>query len=243
MPRIARLYITIGIAVIVFLFVILILPKNSENKTIDNFNNNNNINNINNNNYNNYNKFKSIEKEFLKKDETNIEFNDQLIKPIDSRVKDNNNIKVDKNEEHLVPIIESLSLDIFKQSAQKYQNEEQKAIVKALKHSWSAYRTYAWGSDHLKPITKSKDNWFGVGLTLLDSLDTLVMMGLEEGLHFSSFIMKFVFNTNYKFNVEFNEALNWIKSDLRFDIYRDVNCFEMTIRALGNSRTTIPSNR
>jgi hypothetical protein len=40
-------------------------------------------------------------------------------------------------------------------------------------------------------------------------------------------------------NVEFNEALKWIKSDLRFDIYRDVNCFEMTIRALGNSQTTI----
>jgi hypothetical protein len=183
LPRIARLYITIGIAVIIFLSLILILPKNSEHKTINDINYNNN----------NYNKFKSINKEFLKKDETNIEFDDQLIKPIDSRVKDNNNNnnninninKVDISEEHLVPIIESLSLDIFKQSAQKHQNEEQKAIVNALKHSWNAYRTYAWGADHLRPITKSKDNWFGVGLTLLDSLDTLVMMGLEEGLDFS----------------------------------------------------------
>jgi len=32
---------------------------------------------------------------------------------------------------------------------------------------------------------------------------------------------------------EYNEALEWVKTDLDFDIYQDVNCFETTIRALG----------
>lgn len=34
-------------------------------------------------------------------------------------------------------------------------------------------------------------------------------------------------------NVEYNEGLEWIKNDLSFDIYQEVNCFETTIRALG----------
>lgn len=78
-------------------------------------------------------------------------------------------------------------------------------------HSWKGYKKYAWGSDHLKPLTMKDGNWFGVGLTILDSVDTLLLMGLEE---------------------EYRDARDWVEKDLTFDIYRDVNCFEMTIRAL-----------
>ena len=56
------------------------------------------------------------------------------------------------------------------------------AVVEAFKHSWSAYRKYAWGHDELLPITKSYTEWFGVGLTLVDALDTMYIMGLEQGL-------------------------------------------------------------
>ncbi|RWS10141.1 endoplasmic reticulum mannosyl-oligosaccharide 1:2-alpha-mannosidase-like protein, partial [Dinothrombium tinctorium] len=91
-------------------------------------------------------------------------------------------------------------------------NDKQLKIIEAMRHSWSGYLSHAWGYDNLKPITKEGSNWFGVGLTIIDSLDTLLLMGLEK---------------------EYNEALEWVKNDLTFDVNRYVNCFEMTIRVLG----------
>ena len=34
------------------------------------------------------------------------------------------------------------------------QNERQRGVVAAFKHAWNNYRRYAWGHDHLKPVTK-----------------------------------------------------------------------------------------
>lgn len=91
-------------------------------------------------------------------------------------------------------------------------NDHQREVVEAMVHSWRGYRKYAWGYDTLKPLSKSGSNWFGVGLTIIDSLDTLLVMGLHQ---------------------EFKEALDWIEKDLNFHRNEDVNCFEMTIRVLG----------
>ncbi|XP_053201986.1 endoplasmic reticulum mannosyl-oligosaccharide 1,2-alpha-mannosidase-like [Panonychus citri] len=91
-------------------------------------------------------------------------------------------------------------------------NNQQKEIIAATLHSWEGYRKYAWGQDTLKPISQSYATWFGVGLTIIDSLDTLLLMGLEK---------------------EFKESLDWIEKDLNFHSNGDVNCFEMTIRVLG----------
>ena len=33
-------------------------------------------------------------------------------------------------------------------------NQRQKAVVDAFKHAWKGYKTYAWGHDHLRPISK-----------------------------------------------------------------------------------------
>ena len=41
----------------------------------------------------------------------------------------------------------------------------------------SCGREYAWGQDELKPISKTHSMWFNLGLTLVDSLDTLLIMG------------------------------------------------------------------
>ncbi|XP_023308968.2 endoplasmic reticulum mannosyl-oligosaccharide 1,2-alpha-mannosidase [Lucilia cuprina] len=92
------------------------------------------------------------------------------------------------------------------------RNEKQEAVVNAFKHSWSGYKKYAWGHDNLKPISESSHDWFGLGLTLIDSLDTMYIMGLED---------------------EFTEARNWVSENLNFDVNRDVNLFEVTIRVLG----------
>eukprot|EP00096_Caligus_rogercresseyi_P002186 TRINITY_DN1417_c0_g1_i7.p1 TRINITY_DN1417_c0_g1~~TRINITY_DN1417_c0_g1_i7.p1 ORF type:complete len:421 (+),score=118.63 TRINITY_DN1417_c0_g1_i7:214-1476(+) len=55
-------------------------------------------------------------------------------------------------------------------------------------------------------------NWFGLGLTIIDGLDTMVLMNLQD---------------------EFNESVAWIKNNLDFNISKDVNLFETTIRILG----------
>jgi endoplasmic reticulum Man9GlcNAc2 1,2-alpha-mannosidase len=55
-------------------------------------------------------------------------------------------------------------------------------------------------------------DWFGLGLTLVDALDTMYIMDLTE---------------------EFDEARNWVDQYLNFNINKDVNLFEVTIRVLG----------
>ncbi|XP_067616779.1 endoplasmic reticulum mannosyl-oligosaccharide 1,2-alpha-mannosidase [Eurosta solidaginis] len=91
-------------------------------------------------------------------------------------------------------------------------NERQSAVVAAFKHSWNGYKKYAWGHDNLKPLTQGSHDWFGLGLTIVDSLDTMYIMGLED---------------------EFSEGREWVSNFLTFDINRDVNLFEVTIRVLG----------
>lgn len=51
----------------------------------------------------------------------------------------------------------------------------------AFRHAWKGYRTYAWGHDELKPSSRSHKEWFGLGLTLIDALDTMWILGLKEG--------------------------------------------------------------
>ena len=61
------------------------------------------------------------------------------------------------------------------------KNEHQEAVVGAFKHAWAAYKKYAWGKDELRPLSKTHNEWFGVGLTIIDSLDTMYIMGLKDG--------------------------------------------------------------
>ncbi|KAK5642975.1 hypothetical protein RI129_009142 [Pyrocoelia pectoralis] len=91
------------------------------------------------------------------------------------------------------------------------------AVVDAFKHAWKGYRQFAWGHDHLKPMSEGYHDWFGLGLTIVDSLDTLYIMGLKK---------------------EFFEAREWVEKFLHFDKNRDVNLFEVTIRVLGGLLST-----
>lgn len=88
----------------------------------------------------------------------------------------------------------------------------QKHVVDAFVHAWRAYRTYAWGKDELKPVSRSSREWLNLGLTLVDSLDTMWLMGLRE---------------------EFDEAQKWVEEEMSVDNDKDVNLFETTIRVLG----------
>lgn len=48
------------------------------------------------------------------------------------------------------------------------QSERQHAVVNAALHSWKAYRKYAWGFDELQPLSQTGQNWFDLGLTIVD---------------------------------------------------------------------------
>ncbi|KAI5253637.1 Endoplasmic Reticulum Mannosyl-Oligosaccharide 1,2-Alpha-Mannosidase [Manis pentadactyla] len=91
-------------------------------------------------------------------------------------------------------------------------NERQKAVIDAFRHAWTGYRKFAWGHDELKPVSRSFSEWFGLGLTLIDALDTMWILGLKK---------------------EFGEARKWVSKKLQFQKDVDVNLFESTIRILG----------
>lgn len=60
-------------------------------------------------------------------------------------------------------------------------NDRQRAVVGAFKHAWTGYKEYAWGHDNLKPISMGYNDWFGLGLTIVDALDTMYIMDMQEG--------------------------------------------------------------
>ncbi|XP_069576189.1 mannosidase, alpha, class 1B, member 1b [Brachyistius frenatus] len=91
------------------------------------------------------------------------------------------------------------------------------AVRRAFRHAWKGYKDFSWGHDELRPISKSHSEWFGLGLTLIDALDTMWILGLKE---------------------EFEEAKAWVTTELTFDKNVDVNLFESTIRILGGLLST-----
>jgi len=91
--------------------------------------------------------------------------------------------------------------------------ERAEAVRGAMSHAWENYRTQAWGADELKPQSgRGENNWAGVGMTLVDSLDTLFVMGMMQ---------------------EFNEAREWVSANLNYGNVGSISVFEVTIRCLG----------
>ncbi|CAL1386776.1 unnamed protein product [Linum trigynum] len=86
-------------------------------------------------------------------------------------------------------------------------------VKDAMIHAWSSYEKYAWGHDELQPQTKDGvDSFGGLGATLIDSLDTLYIMGLDE---------------------QFQRAREWVATSLDFNKDYDASVFETTIRVVG----------
>ena len=101
--------------------------------------------------------------------------------------------------------------------------ERMAAVREAMAHSWGGYVKYAWGHDELKPVSRSYEDWqcstvhgpcpsHSLGLTILDCMDTLWVMGLKE---------------------QWAQALGFVQSELSFRRGMKVSVFETTIRMLG----------
>ncbi len=59
-------------------------------------------------------------------------------------------------------------------------------VKNAMRWSWEGYRTHAWGHDELGfsnsvKSTPQPQDWVFLGLTIIDALDTLLIMGLQVG--------------------------------------------------------------
>ncbi|KAK3676153.1 hypothetical protein LTR78_003903 [Recurvomyces mirabilis] len=88
------------------------------------------------------------------------------------------------------------------------------AVKEAFVHSWEGYKKNAWLQDEVAPISGKSHNGFGGwGATLVDSLDTLWIMGLQKD-----------------FAVAVAELR---KIDFTTCSLNEVNVFETTIRYLG----------
>ncbi|CAH9141843.1 unnamed protein product [Cuscuta epithymum] len=95
-----------------------------------------------------------------------------------------------------------------------YQIKQQR-VKDAFIHAWSGYKNDAKGYDELMPLShKGVDGLGGLGATVVDALDTAMIMGLHEIVQ---------------------EAGSWIGSHLpeRVNNKGQVNLFETTIRVLG----------
>lgn len=91
----------------------------------------------------------------------------------------------------------------------------QRDIKDSFVKSWKAYKKHAWLRDEVAPVSgRAKDSFGGWGATLIDSLDTLWIMGLRD---------------------DFDEAVFDVAEHAVFLLTRDreINVFETAIRFLG----------
>jgi mannosyl-oligosaccharide alpha-1,2-mannosidase len=92
------------------------------------------------------------------------------------------------------------------------RKRRQQSVKEGFLHAWNNYKRYAWGKDELEPVTKRGKDWLGLAATIIDSLDTLWIMGLKS---------------------DFDEAREYVATRMSFDIQRSVSVFETCIRDLG----------
>ena len=128
----------------------------------------------------------------------------------------------------LIPVLVA-SLDDFDATSALERRER---VGDALDHAYRSWRRQCWGLDEVRPRTggctngllSGRPGWprpaelgpsaeeSGLALTLIDSLDTLWLAGRRA---------------------EFEEAREWVRSSLSFDVDAYVSVFELTIRGLG----------
>ena len=82
--------------------------------------------------------------------------------------------------------------------------------------AWDHYHRLAWGKDQIRPINGGSESFLlkthHLGLSLIEGLGTLWVMGLDE---------------------PFEAGVGWVKADLDFDVDGELSVFETSIRILG----------
>ncbi|TVY30778.1 Endoplasmic reticulum mannosyl-oligosaccharide 1,2-alpha-mannosidase [Lachnellula hyalina] len=100
-------------------------------------------------------------------------------------------------------------------AAEKQERIKRKqAVLDSFLHSWEGYKEHAWLRDEVAPISgQSRDTFGGWAASLVDTLDTLWIMGMKD---------------------EFELAVHAVEAiDFSTTMEKDINIFETTIRYLG----------
>jgi mannosyl-oligosaccharide alpha-1,2-mannosidase len=91
-------------------------------------------------------------------------------------------------------------------------------VIGMMRHAWDGYEKYAFGADHLEPISKGRNEWMGLGISILDSLDTSYIMGEMDIYH---------------------KCREWIKKNFTIDpVKYRISLFETNIRVVGGFLST-----
>lgn len=89
-------------------------------------------------------------------------------------------------------------------------------VTAEMRWAWDHYREHAWGKDEIRPVSGTSSSFplkgRHVGLSLIEALDTLWVMGLDS---------------------RFADGVAWIKAELDFDVDGEVSVFETSIRLVG----------
>ncbi|MCJ1321508.1 hypothetical protein MMC15_006853 [Xylographa vitiligo] len=114
--------------------------------------------------------------------------------------------------------IPTIQFDFSWRKESKEEKDEREARMKAVKenfaHAWEGYKAHAWMKDEVAPLSGgSRETFGGWAATLVDSLDTLWIMGFKK---------------------EFMNAVSSLdKIDFSRSSGEEINVFETTIRYLG----------
>ena len=114
-------------------------------------------------------------------------------------------------------VIPNIQHNFDREESREERNERlrrRNAIKTTFVRCWQGYKKFAWRKDELAPLTQTwRSTYAGWGATLVDSMDTLWLMGLKE---------------------DFKEAVNAVKGiDFSTSQEEILNVFEVTIRYLG----------
>jgi mannosyl-oligosaccharide alpha-1,2-mannosidase len=99
--------------------------------------------------------------------------------------------------------------------------EDWRALGEAVKAemawAWDLYREHAWGKDEIRPVSGGSSSFPirkgpHLGLTLIEALDTLWVMGLDS---------------------RFQDGVDWVRAHADFDVDGEVSVFETSIRLVG----------
>ncbi|KAJ7991482.1 hypothetical protein DPEC_G00284330 [Dallia pectoralis] len=94
--------------------------------------------------------------------------------------------------------------------------ERREKVKEMMKFAWDSYKRYAWGENELQPLSRNGNDarTFGGlrGASIVDSLDTLFIMGLDD---------------------EYQEAKEWVENSLNLNVGGEASLFEVNIRYVG----------
>lgn len=93
---------------------------------------------------------------------------------------------------------------------------EARQVRDVYREAWAAYKKYAFGADELRPVSGTSKPFYlpreSVGLTVVEALDTLYLMGLDR---------------------QVGVARRWLRNEFDPAIRGEISLFETTIRLVG----------